>query len=83
MHRILNCICLTLLPVIAQLTGLAQLWAQSPQDAVPPRPALVILTDIGGDPDDQQSLIRLLLYSNELDLRLLIASAAEIGRAHV
>ena len=76
MHRILNCICLTLLPGIAQLTGVAQLWAQSPQEAAPLRPELVILTDIGGDPDDQQSLIRLLLYSNELDLRLLIASAA-------
>ena len=39
-------------------------------------PRLAVLTDIGGDPDDQQSLIRLLLYSNELDIRLLIASAA-------
>src|SRR4051794_30351586 len=40
------------------------------------RPRLAILTDIGGDPDDQQSLIRLVLYSNELDIELLIASAA-------
>ncbi|MFM7057545.1 MAG: DUF1593 domain-containing protein [Planctomycetota bacterium] len=40
------------------------------------RPRLAVLTDIGGDPDDQQSLIRLLLYTNELDVRLLIASAA-------
>ncbi|MFN5284942.1 MAG: DUF1593 domain-containing protein, partial [Planctomyces sp.] len=40
------------------------------------RPRLAVLTDIGGDPDDQQSLIRLMLYTNELDVRLLIASAA-------
>jgi len=40
------------------------------------RPRLAVLTDIGGDPDDQQSLIRLMVYSNELDLELLIASAA-------
>jgi hypothetical protein len=33
---------------------------------------LLILTDIGGDPDDQQSMIRLLLYANEFDLEGLI-----------
>jgi hypothetical protein len=43
--------------------------------AGPDRPRLVVLTDIGGDPDDQQSLIRLLLYSNEFDIEGLIASA--------
>ncbi|MEY3174802.1 MAG: hypothetical protein RLZZ436_2716 [Planctomycetota bacterium] len=41
-----------------------------------PRPRLAVLTDIGGDPDDQQSLIRLMLYTNELDLRLIMATAA-------
>ena len=40
------------------------------------RPRLVVLTDIGGDPDDQQSLIRLMLYSNEFDIECLIASAS-------
>ncbi|MCC7461330.1 MAG: DUF1593 domain-containing protein, partial [Gammaproteobacteria bacterium] len=29
---------------------------------------LFVLTDIGADPDDTQSLIRLLLYSNEIDI---------------
>ena len=42
------------------------------------RPRLVVLTDIGGDPDDQQSMIRLLLYSNEFNIEGLIASAAGI-----
>jgi hypothetical protein len=42
--------------------------------AQPPR--LAVLTDIGGDPDDQQSLIRLMLYANELDIELLAATAA-------
>ncbi len=36
----------------------------------------MVLTDIGGDPDDQQSMIRLLLYSNEFDVEGLIATAA-------
>src|ERR1044071_7415995 len=40
------------------------------------RPRLIILTDIGGDPDDQQSLIRLMLYSNEFELEGLIASSS-------
>lgn len=40
------------------------------------RPRLAILTDIGGDPDDQQSLIRLLTYANEFRIELLLASAA-------
>jgi Protein of unknown function (DUF1593) len=40
------------------------------------RPRLAVLTDIGGDPDDQQSMIRLMVYSNEFDLELLIATAA-------
>lgn len=42
----------------------------------PKLPRLAVLTDIGGDPDDQQSMIRLMLYSNELDVRLLVASSA-------
>jgi hypothetical protein len=40
------------------------------------RPRLAVLTDIGGDPDDQQSLIRLMVYSNEFEIEALIASAS-------
>lgn len=42
--------------------------------AAPPR--LAVLTDIGGDPDDQQSMIRLMVYANEFEIELLLASAA-------
>ncbi|WAC20723.1 DUF1593 domain-containing protein [Luteolibacter sp. SL250] len=42
------------------------------------RPRLAVLTDIGGDPDDQQSLVRLMVYANEFDIRLLLASSAGI-----
>ncbi len=48
------------------------------QAAEPAKPRLMVLTDIGGDPDDQQSLIRLMLYSNEFDVEGIIASAAGI-----
>lgn len=40
------------------------------------RPRLLITTDIGGDPDDQQSLIRLMLYANSFEIEGLISSAA-------
>lgn len=57
------------------------LWAQSG------KPRLVVLTDIGGDPDDQQSLIRLLLYASEFDIEGIVASASgtpgELKRAVV
>lgn len=40
------------------------------------RPRLAVLTDIGGDPDDQQSMIRLMVYANEFDIELLLASSS-------
>jgi hypothetical protein len=36
----------------------------------------IILTDIEADPDDTQSLVRLLLYSNQIDLKGLIATTS-------
>lgn len=32
------------------------------------RPRIVVMTDIGGDPDDRQSLVRFLVYANEFDI---------------
>lgn len=48
----------------------------TPLEAPEQRPRLMVLTDIGGDPDDQQSMIRLMLYANEFDIEGLIASAS-------
>src|SRR6266576_3096557 len=39
-----------------------------------PRLRLVIETDAGGDPDDEQSLVRFLLYVNEWDVEGIIAN---------
>ncbi len=44
--------------------------------AEPQKPRLVVLTDIGGDPDDTQSLVRLLVHANEFEIKALIASAS-------
>jgi hypothetical protein len=43
--------------------------------AVPAVPRLVVLTDIGGDTDDQQSMVRLLLHADGLDLEALCATS--------
>jgi len=54
------------------VAGLAVWWAglggdpapaAQPQGLASARPRIVVMTDIGGDPDDRQSLVRFLLYS--------------------
>lgn len=47
------------------------------------RRRLIVLTDIEADPDDTQSLIRLLLYSNEIDIEGLIATTSTWKRTSV
>ena len=47
--------------------------AEATQDS---RPRLVILTDIGGDPDDQQSMVRLMVYANAFRIEGLIATSS-------
>jgi hypothetical protein len=41
-----------------------------------PKPRLVVLTDISNEPDDEESLVRLLVYSNEYDLEGLVATTS-------
>ena len=43
------------------------------------KPRLFVLTDIGNEPDDQMSLTRLLLYSNEIDLEGLVATTSVLA----
>ncbi len=62
--------------ILLVLTGFSREVKASVRDQRGERPILVVTTDIGGDPDDQQSLTRLLLYSNEFDIRGLIASSS-------
>jgi len=39
-------------------------------------PRAIVISDIGNEPDDQMSLVRLLLYSNEIDTEGLIAATS-------
>jgi len=40
------------------------------------KPRMIVISDIGNEPDDQMSLVRLLLYSNEMDIEALIATTS-------
>ena len=40
------------------------------------KPRLVVLTDLSNEPDDEESLVRLLVYANEFDLEGLIATTS-------
>jgi hypothetical protein len=39
-------------------------------------PRVIVISDIGNEPDDQMSFVRLLLYANELDLEAMIATTS-------
>ena len=45
-------------------------------DNAPGHPRVIVVSDIGNEPDDQMSLVRLLMYSNELDIEGLIATTS-------
>ena len=55
-------------PRILATTALALLFASASPTLAADASRLFVLTDIGNEPDDQMSLVRLLLYSNEIDI---------------
>ena len=50
--------------------------ASAAPEATAVKPRLVVLTDIENEPDDTQSLVRLLLYANDIELRGLVATTS-------
>ena len=74
--------------LVSLLFGLESLAAGAQPAAQPPvvdsftgHPRVIIISDIGNEPDDQMSFVRLLLYSNELDLEAMIASTSTWQKA--
>jgi len=47
-----------------------------PVDNFTGHPRVIVISDIGNEPDDQMSFVRLLLYSNELEIEGLIAATS-------
>lgn len=63
------------------LAFFAAFWIPLPADAADlqsQRLRVIIETDAGGDPDDEQSLVRFLLYVNEWDVEGIIANRATV-----
>ena len=63
-------------------------YAAPPSQAGAPASAsgkqrLLVLTDIEADPDDAQSLVRLLLYANQIDIEALVATTSVHQKALV
>ncbi len=63
-----------LLLLVVPVLVFAGLRASPPSEEVAPR--VVVLTDISNEPDDEQSLVRFLVYSNEFEVEGLIATTS-------
>ena len=70
----------------------AQLVAQGPPQVDPlaarvypysPKPRIIVLTDIANEPDDQMSMVRFLVYSNQFDIEGLVATTSTWMRNRV
>lgn len=48
-----------------------------------PKQRLIVLSDIEADPDDSQSLVRLLLYANQIDIEGLVATTSTHQKARI
>lgn len=55
----------------------------APASASAQKARLIVLSDIEADPDDSQSLVRLLLYANEIDIEGLVAITSTHMRGEV
>jgi len=46
------------------------------QQAIPERQRIIVLTDISNEPDDEESMVRFLVYSNEYDVEGIVATTS-------
>ena len=67
---------LVLLIAYSSSASIAQALHAQTGDSFTGKLRVVIISDIGNEPDDQMSFVRLLLYSNQLDLEAMIASTS-------
>ena len=71
------------------LLGLTSAWLMA--ESLPPnhvddftgRPRVIVLSDIGNEPDDQMSFVRFLLYSNQFEIEGMIATTSTWQRTAV
>lgn len=68
---------LLLLPAVMLLATGSLALAQENMQVIPHvKPRLIVLTDLSNEPDDEESLVRLLVYSDQFDIEGLIATTS-------
>jgi hypothetical protein len=60
----------------AILTVAAQPIPPAHVDEFTGKPRMIVISDIGNEPDDQMSFVRLLMYSNEFDIEAMVATTS-------
>jgi len=68
-RNLLQFLLILLILVSGQILALE---SEKPED----RPRIIVLTDISNEPDDEESMVRFLVYSNEFDIEGLIATTS-------
>ncbi len=68
---------------VLAVNAIAQALPSNHVDDFSGKPRVIVLTDMGNEPDDQMSFVRLLLYANELDLEALVATTSTWQKAKV
>ncbi len=81
--RICSCMMTILLAALSLhcSPAAAQTISPPPVDTFSGKPRVIVLSDIGNEPDDQMSFVRLLVYSNEFDLEAMIAGTSTWQKA--
>jgi hypothetical protein len=69
-----SCYCMAAVTLLLIVNARSHGGDQPPETGSKPR--LVVLTDISNEPDDEESLVRLLVYANEFDIEALIATTS-------
>ncbi|GGA76809.1 hypothetical protein GCM10011507_30160 [Edaphobacter acidisoli] len=57
-------------------TGVSAPFPATHVDEFQGKPRVIVISDIGNEPDDQMSFVRFLLYSNEFDVQAMIAATS-------
>jgi len=73
MNKLLLFSLLAFLAILLPVSGSA---AETAPPAEADRSRVFVLTDISNDPDDEQSLVRLLVYANEYDIEGIVATTS-------
>lgn len=73
---VLRPVALALLLASGTLASSAALAADNAATVTQQKTRIIVLTDIGNEPDDSQSLVRFLVYSNQFDVEGLVATTS-------